>query len=134
MITSMGNIRARTLKNNLSSLEKMLFVLQCLSDISSGTLTLVNEEGLKMLDTRERIHRIKRYHKMLSYGFQKNILMEEHFYVYDTEESCSICLSECSKDANVLFRTKCNHVFHIECIENCFTNKIYKCPKCRSKL
>lgn len=133
MITSRGNIRARTL-NTKSELEDMLLVLQCLSDISTGTLTHVNEDSLKKLDTCERIQRIKRYQKMISYGFQKNKTIEDLYIVDSLEEKCSICLSECSKDENVLFRTKCNHVFHIDCIEECFTNKIYKCPNCRKKL
>lgn len=135
MITSKGNIKARTLlKKKTSSLENMLLVLQCLNDISSGTLTLVNEEGLKDLDTRERIQRIRRYHKMISYGFKKNEFIESLYIVKGSEDRCSICLSDQSDDGNILFRTKCNHLFHVECIENCFTNKIDKCPNCREEL
>lgn len=47
-----------------------------------------------------------------------------------TPEICSICLENFSGD-NPIGKLSCNHYYHIECINEWFTNKNYFCPYCK---
>lgn len=48
-------------------------------------------------------------------------------------QTCTICLDDFEL-GNELYRTKCNHVFHSNCLKN-FVNSIRNpvCPNCRHK-
>ncbi len=48
------------------------------------------------------------------------------------ENSCSICLNDYEKDS-VVSTTKCNHLFHHECIKE-WSHYKDSCPVCREKL
>lgn len=52
---------------------------------------------------------------------------------YTQHEVCSICLEESKTD---LYKTKCNHIFHTECINDWLVKNItnFSCPICRSKI
>uniref|UniRef100_A0A3Q7ENT6 RING-type domain-containing protein n=1 Tax=Solanum lycopersicum TaxID=4081 RepID=A0A3Q7ENT6_SOLLC len=50
------------------------------------------------------------------------------------EETCSICLVEFEKEHVVCQLPRCNHVFHIDCIEKWLERCQFTCPLCRSLL
>lgn len=43
---------------------------------------------------------------------------------------CSICLDKDNQDENIII-LNCSHKFHYNCLNNCYKNKIIKCPLCR---
>ena len=52
--------------------------------------------------------------------------------VCDSKEECSICLVDFETNDSVTL-LKCNHCFHIKCIEEWSTIKA-ECPNCREKI
>ncbi|KAK4739339.1 hypothetical protein R3W88_003036 [Solanum pinnatisectum] len=50
------------------------------------------------------------------------------------DETCSICLVEFDKEHVVCQLPRCNHVFHMECIEKWLERCQFTCPLCRSLL
>jgi len=61
---------------------------------------------------------------------QNTQLVEE--YLKDSDDNCSICI-EPLKNTNI-YRTKCNHIFHIECMKNYVNSNSFttvNCPNCR---
>ena len=54
-------------------------------------------------------------------------------YSSDKGISCSICLMDVEKD-NEIFKIKCNHVFHKDCLEKWLEEYNYLCPICRTEL
>lgn len=49
---------------------------------------------------------------------------------YCNDNYCSICLKKISINNNFKLLDKCNHGFHIKCINNWLVNN-NTCPKCR---
>jgi len=47
----------------------------------------------------------------------------------DTRDICSICLEEISDDA--VYALPCSHVYHADCIVQCFRRGDPRCPVCR---
>ena len=45
-------------------------------------------------------------------------------------DGCAICQEEFT-DSDVIRHLKCDHIFHIECIDTWLTRENYKCPNCR---
>ena len=45
---------------------------------------------------------------------------------------CSICLNYIKE--NETFILECGHSYHDDCIHNCISNNIVKCPNCRTKI
>ena len=45
---------------------------------------------------------------------------------------CAICLCD-FEDNRAIYITKCNHVYHVECIETWFKKK-YTCPLCKTPI
>ena len=68
------------------------------------------------------------------------ILAKFKFYIIrkntiNNQEQCSICLCELSDETieSKIFKTKCNHYYHKECIVgwiNSNNEQSYKCPLC----
>ncbi len=61
---------------------------------------------------------------------QNTQLVEE--YLKESDDNCSICI-EPLKNTNI-YRTKCNHIFHIECMKNYVNSNSFttvNCPNCR---
>ncbi|KAL3381995.1 hypothetical protein AABB24_001867 [Solanum stoloniferum] len=50
------------------------------------------------------------------------------------DETCSICLVEFEKEHVVCQLPRCNHVFHMDCIEKWLERCQFTCPLCRSFL
>ncbi|KAG5626029.1 hypothetical protein H5410_011247 [Solanum commersonii] len=50
------------------------------------------------------------------------------------DETCSICLVEFEKEHVVCQLPRCNHVFHMDCIEKWLERCQFTCPLCRSLL
>lgn len=48
------------------------------------------------------------------------------------ENTCSICLVDFGKQDLVSKLSKCEHVFHMDCIENWLNSYHFTCPLCRS--
>ena len=48
-------------------------------------------------------------------------------------EECSICLGNLNSNKKMLVRTKCNHVYHMICLENWLSRK-ESCPMCRTDI
>ena len=52
---------------------------------------------------------------------------------YGEDYICSICLEKI-KDKEEINITKCNHIFHYNCIEKSINKNILNCPNCRTNL
>lgn len=48
------------------------------------------------------------------------------------EKKCTICMTN-YEDSDDILVTKCNHIFHEDCIKDWFKNYSYKCPVCRTE-
>ncbi|MED6119604.1 hypothetical protein PIB30_013241 [Stylosanthes scabra] len=59
-------------------------------------------------------------------------LREEH--EESSEETCSICLVEFEDEDAVSKLRRCNHIFHLSCIEQWIDRNQFSCPLCRSFL
>jgi hypothetical protein len=46
---------------------------------------------------------------------------------------CSICIADIENNQIIREITKCKHIFHVECADKWFENKI-KCPNCRQDI
>lgn len=56
-----------------------------------------------------------------------------HYNENINQKTCSICLEEYKKNDKVFF-TKCNHLFHSECIRSWLNINNRTCPLCRQFL
>lgn len=54
-------------------------------------------------------------------------------YSSDKNTSCSICLMDVEKDDEI-FKIKCDHFFHKDCLEKWLSDYNYLCPICRTEL
>lgn len=54
-------------------------------------------------------------------------------YSSDKNTSCSICLMDIKKDDDI-FKIKCDHFFHKDCLEKWLRDYNYLCPICRTEL
>ena len=45
-------------------------------------------------------------------------------------KDCSVCLTTIIDNKIIL---ECGHIYHKDCITNCFLNNIENCPNCRKK-
>lgn len=52
----------------------------------------------------------------------------------EDDESCSICLVEFDKEDAVSKVSKCEHIYHMECIDRWIDSYHFTCPLCRSFL
>ncbi|KAL9247236.1 hypothetical protein vseg_020689 [Gypsophila vaccaria] len=74
-----------------------------------------------------------------SKGLDRATLRSLPVLVYDPKDfgeellECSVCLSEVSKGENVRLLPKCNHGFHVECIDMWFKSHS-TCPLCRNSV
>ncbi len=66
------------------------------------------------------------YFQILSESFKQKI-RTAYEIISNTEEECSICLSESDYQ---FIKTRCNHIFHKECID-VWLNQHNSCPFCR---
>ncbi len=63
------------------------------------------------------------------------IIKIESERIEDTEEICSICLEQLKYTE--VYKTKCGHMFHIECIKNYININNFtevNCPNCRQEI
>lgn len=54
----------------------------------------------------------------------------EYIICNDYDNTCSICLNKLN---NTCRKLKCNHIFHVECIDNWLSDNV-TCPMCRDKI
>ncbi|OIW18176.1 hypothetical protein TanjilG_31296 [Lupinus angustifolius] len=78
--------------------------------------------------------------KLANTGIKKKVLKTFPIVTYSAEMNlsgldteCVICLSEFTKDDKVRVLPKCNHGFHVPCIDK-WLNSHSSCPKCRQCL
>ncbi|KAE9610246.1 hypothetical protein Lal_00006612 [Lupinus albus] len=78
--------------------------------------------------------------RIVNMGIKKKVLKTFSIVTYSTEMNlpcmdteCVICLSEFTKDEKVRILPKCNHGFHVPCIDK-WLSLHSSCPKCRQCL
>jgi hypothetical protein len=49
------------------------------------------------------------------------------------EEKCLICLDEINKN-ELIYKLKCKHIFHKDCLNESIQHQHYDCPLCKTKL
>jgi hypothetical protein len=80
---------------------------------------------------------ITNYIKSIIPGFVSDILEIEYkkYHMVDSEDECSICISNQNPDDLII--TKCNHIFHLDCLKQWFNfnnNCSHNCPYCKQQI
>jgi len=109
---------------HLSDISIVFYILAYLNIAFSVVKTVS-----KANDTHERQTRV------LPYQTHEKVIVTIVSETIQCNEDCSICLE--SLNNTEVYKTKCNHIFHVVCIKNYVNTNQFnevKCPNCRESL
>jgi hypothetical protein len=106
---------------HLSDISNVFYILTYLN-IAFSVVKVIHKSD----DINERQRRI------IPYQQQEKVTITIIGETIQTEENCSICLDPLNNTE--VYKTKCSHIFHLECIKNYVNSNQFnevKCPNCR---